>query len=103
MIYVAKSFFYDHALFCAYVGIEMLNKALQKVSKSSISLRVRCSIVLFTGLPEADRASVYKLVMRRSYHDSKFEKVFIKGKFLLTSKSNDWEEVTISDLHSYTY
>ena len=71
------------------------------MSKSSVSLRVRCSIVSFTGLPEADRTLVCNLVMKRNDRDSNFEKVFVKNIFPLTRKTNEWEEVTVTDLYSY--
>ena len=94
-------FLYVFYAYRSYIGNEKLNNVLQKVSKSRLTLRVRCSIVLFTGLPETDRVSVCNLVMKRNRHKSNSGTVFVKNKFSLTRKSNDWEEVTISDLYLY--
>ncbi|XP_065907875.1 uncharacterized protein [Dysidea avara] len=80
-------------------AILKLNSVLQKASESNVALCVRFSIVLFTGLPKTERTSVVRLVMKRNHRSS--ETILIKKKFIPTNTTNNWEEVTISDLYSF--
>ena len=74
---------------------------LKRVLKNNVSLQVRCSVAMLTGLPNSNKTSFSHLLMKGSHKcasDVHNHTVFVKKNCTITGKSTDLEETTIKDL-----